>query len=711
MSSKVFSLDIGTRSVVGTILEETNGTYEVLDLITKEHQERAMIDGQIHNILTVAAVIQDIKTELEEKHGPLKQVSVAAAGRALLTEEGVFSIDLSKETIASKEEMNRLELAAVQAAQQSLLKKEQQTEKDAYYCVGYSVLHYVLDEQKIGNLIDQTGKNANIHVIATFLPQVVVESLLAALKHANLEMTALTLEPIAAIHVLVPPSMRKLNIALVDIGAGTSDIAVANNGTITAYGMVPLAGDEVTDALSQAYLVDFPIAEKVKRQLTTAETVELEDILGFSQTHPVSEVCSEIEPTIQHIAQSIGKEILRMNNGEAPKAVILVGGGSLTPQLSVMLSQALALPEMRVGIRGLEALSGVTVSKDLGQSPELVTPIGIAIAAKNAPLYYMTVTINEKRVRLFELKEMSVGDALIASNFSIEQMYGKPGRGMTLTFNGKTLAVPGNTGRPSVIHVNGERATIKTIIKNGDQIDIIAGENGKDAAPTIADLIDELTPIQVKINDQAILLAPEILINGTVAHKNSPVNDRDKVDIITSTTLEQALKKWTGKKLAPSFTLTVNQKMMRVKKWEAEYYVNEIAIRHTYPLQENDHVIVKMPSLPTIEEVSYELDMPFSEKAQLTFNGQAVKIENPRFTVYRNGEVLSGATQINNHDHIEFKSIPVRPIIFSDIFAFTSYALPKNTNGLYKLLRNGEPIQLNDLIFQGDRLEIKFEDE
>ena len=65
-----------------------------------------------------------------------------------------------------------------------------------YYCVGYSVLYYRLDGEEIGSLLDQQGDEAQIEVIATFLPRVVVESLIAALKRADLEMEALTLEPI-----------------------------------------------------------------------------------------------------------------------------------------------------------------------------------------------------------------------------------------------------------------------------------------------------------------------------------------------------------------------------------------------------------------------------------------------------------------------------------------------------------------------------------
>ena len=55
-----------------------------------------MIDGQIHNILSVATVISEIKSMLEERHGALKRVSVAAAGRALKTMEGSMTIDICR---------------------------------------------------------------------------------------------------------------------------------------------------------------------------------------------------------------------------------------------------------------------------------------------------------------------------------------------------------------------------------------------------------------------------------------------------------------------------------------------------------------------------------------------------------------------------------------------------------------------------------------
>ena len=312
-----------------------------------------MIDGQIHNILSVANVISKIKNILEERHGSLKRVSVAAAGRALKTSEGSMAIDISENTLIADEDVNRLELAAVQQAQQQRLSSDSLNTDGYYYCVGYSVLHYKLDEEEIGSLIDQTGRSASVEVIATFLPRVVIESLLAALKRAGLEMEALTLEPIAAINVLIPPSMRRLNVALVDIGAGTSDIAITANNTVTAYGMVPVAGDEITEALSNHYLLDFPLAENAKRSITLENDIVMTDILGFEQIVPSVEVISIIRPAVERLAASISTEIKRLNSGKSPQAIMVVGGGSLTPTLIQNLSLCLDLPENRVGIRGL----------------------------------------------------------------------------------------------------------------------------------------------------------------------------------------------------------------------------------------------------------------------------------------------------------------------------------------------------------------------
>ncbi len=79
----------------------------------------------------------------------------------------------------------------------------------------------------------------------------VIEGLYSVISKAGLEVGNITLEPIAAINVAIKEELRLLNLALIDIGAGTSDIAITKDGKIMAYAMTSQAGDEITEALSQ----------------------------------------------------------------------------------------------------------------------------------------------------------------------------------------------------------------------------------------------------------------------------------------------------------------------------------------------------------------------------------------------------------------------------------------------------------------------------
>src|SRR5690625_1348272 len=332
MDEHVFALDIGTQSVTGLLLKQENETYRVIDFCIRQHKERTMLDGQIQNVVQVAEVIADVRKELEKKHGPLAKVCVAAAGRALKTIQAEKSIQIQDQPITTEEEVKHLELSAVQHALTKLT-KENNEQFSHYHCVGYSVLHYKLDGENIGSFIDQIGNEATVEIIATFLPKVVVESLLAALERAQLTMEALTLEPIAAIHVLVPESMRRLNVALIDIGAGTSDIAISSQGTIVAYGMVPTAGDEITEAISDYFLLDFKVAEKTKQQSVNEKQATVQDILGFESLITYEELVPQIMDRINELAQLLANEV-RILNGKSPQAVMLIGGGSLTPMIN-----------------------------------------------------------------------------------------------------------------------------------------------------------------------------------------------------------------------------------------------------------------------------------------------------------------------------------------------------------------------------------------
>src|SRR5690606_20572567 len=119
---------------------------------------------------------------------------VAAAGRSLKTEQARVTTSITNREL-NKEDVVHLELMAVQKAEQQISKRYENV-KTKYICVGYSVLYYYLDNEKMGSLIGQHGTEASVEIIATFLPKVVIDSLATALNKCDLEIAALTLEPI-----------------------------------------------------------------------------------------------------------------------------------------------------------------------------------------------------------------------------------------------------------------------------------------------------------------------------------------------------------------------------------------------------------------------------------------------------------------------------------------------------------------------------------
>lgn len=710
LTSKLFALDIGTRSVVGIILEEHGESFHVVDILVEEHKERAMVDGQIHNVLKVAEVIQSVKEKLETKHGKLEKVSVAAAGRALKTEQAEVIMNIKNRPVFSEDDMNRLELSAVQKAQSNLLQNDTDKLSNHYYCVGYSVVYYRLDGEEIGSLVDQQGNEASIEVIATFLPRVVVESLISALKRASLEMEALTLEPIAAINVLIPPSMRRLNVALVDIGAGTSDIAITDLGTVVAYGMVATAGDEITEALSDHYLLDFPLAELAKRKINTEEVVQIQDILGFEQDIPKAEVIMALQPAIEVLANAISSEILRLNSNKPTKAVMLVGGGSLTPTLPSVLAEKLNLPVNRVAVRGIDAIQQLTKEDHIPITPELVTPIGIAIAAKRAPIQYMSVQVNNQTVRLFELKEMTIADALLAANISARKLYGRPGAALTVEVNGQIIHIPGEHGKPAVIRLNGLEASTKTSIQNNDKIELLEGVDGKEGFATVRDLLDDATIKSITFQGVMYIVEPTVNRNSEKISLDEVLQNNDKITVETPQTVEQviyAIQKENYLKQLQPYTVTINNKNHFIPEFSTKLLLNGSESKLTYSVQENDIIQLENSSSPTLQQLANQLEKKLMDTIKVMFQNKPVELSKECAIVHKDNIQLSPSDIISRESNIQWQEINKSPWIFQDVFRFVEWTMPELAGG-FQILKNGEPSRFDEEIFGGDRLEIVF---
>ncbi|MFC0270328.1 pilus assembly protein PilM [Metabacillus herbersteinensis] len=710
-SNFTFALDIGTRSVVGLILQEKNGIYRIIDTVIKEHDTRSMLDGQIHDVLSVANVITSVKEELESTHGSLYKVCVAAAGRALKTERASMVIEIKGKPMIQKEDILQLELMAVQQAQKQLAEKSDANKLTLYDCVGYSVLHYQLDGEEIGSLIDQQGDFASVEIISTFLPKVVVESLLAALNRANLEMEALTLEPIAAINVLIPPSMRRLNIALVDIGAGTSDIAITDLGTIISYGMVPIAGDEITEAISDEFLLDFPLAEEAKRKLHTNDTITITDILGFEMEVPKQEVIDKISPTIDRLATSISEEIYRLNNSNSPKAVMLVGGGSLTPLLPKKLSEKLGLSENRVAIRGIDAIANLEIADHLQKGPELVTPIGIAVASKENPIQYISVKVNERSVRLFHMKALTVGDSLLSAGIQLNRLFGKPGMALMVEVNNVTVTIPGKIGNPPNIIKNEQQCSLEDEIKHGDIITVQKGSDGKEQQVQLQEILDEIPTKKISVNGQSYTIQPTLLINHQPALFNVILKDRDKISCTIPDTIEASFMSLRLdeqlSKVKPYF-IELDQRIISLEMFSGRLYKNGLPTTGEKKVENGDMITLKPQVTPSLMEVANECTILVNQILSVTFNGKPITLEKNLVDFYRNQEKIKMDTAINSGDKLTTSKSAMSPFIFQDIFNVIDVDTPITGKSRFRLMKNGEEIGFEDQINAGDALSIEW---
>ena len=209
----IFSLDIGTRSIIGTVGIIKDKKFQVVCEKYMEHEERSMVDGQIHDITLVASVVQKVKDSIEDEIGiQLSEVSIAAAGRFLKTIDSKAELEIDSEHEIDNEIIRSLEIGAVKNAEEQI----NVATEGKLYCVGYSVKNYYLNGFVISNLIGHKGEKVSAEVIATFLPRSVVDSLYAVMNKVNLKVVNLTLEPIAAIEAAIPKNLRLLNIALVE---------------------------------------------------------------------------------------------------------------------------------------------------------------------------------------------------------------------------------------------------------------------------------------------------------------------------------------------------------------------------------------------------------------------------------------------------------------------------------------------------------------
>ncbi|EOC99905.1 cell division FtsA domain-containing protein [Caldisalinibacter kiritimatiensis] len=643
----VFALDIGTRTVIGIVGKYENEVFKILACEIEEHDKRNMYDGQIHDINGVVQIVKRVKERLEEKlNMELDKVAIAAAGRALRTERVRLDREIDSTREIDRKLVESLEMEAIQKAQQVL--DESTNIESKYYCVGYTVVNYYLDNNFIENPEGHRGSKLGVDLLATFLPHIVVDSLYTVMSRVGLEVINMTLEPIAAINVAIKKNLRLLNLALIDIGAGTSDIAITKDGTIVAYAMASVAGDEITEAIAKTYLLDFDSAEKLKISLNKQQNHKFHDVVGIEHNLTTEEILNSIQENIKKLAKEISDSILKYNE-KAPSAIFLIGGGGQIPRLSEYIAEYLELPKERVVVRSSDIIEKIDDIPEELNGPHAITPIGIGVTAvKDMYKDFLEVTVNGQKIKLFNSKDIKVSDALVLVGYNPRNLIPKRGEDFIYFVNEQKLRIRGEIGKPSEIYVNNQISNLEQKLKNGDIVQVKEATVGKKPNPRLFDCINMKE--YITFNGEKVYLIKQVKVNGDVVSENIPIKEYDKIQVNKIKTVSEVFD-----------ALNINPDSYMIYKNEELIYKDEITAKEINDYKENTKSAENNSLTKTI---------------RLNINGEDKVIE---------------------HNEDKF--------LFIKIFDYLDFDLSKPKGMLY-LKVNGAKAEYTQVLKDGDKIEI-----
>ena len=719
----VFGLDIGTRSIVGTVGYKEEDKFIVVAQKVKEHDTRAMLDGQIHDIEKVGNSIRLVKENLEEQVGrKFTEVCIAAAGRVLETSNSRAEVEFSEEHTITKEDIYALNSLAVEKAYAAFMEKNHVEQK--FYCVGNSIVNYYLNDFQISNLENHKARKIAVELIATFLPDEVVDGLNKAVELAGLQVANMTLEPIAAIQVAIPERFRLLNIALVDVGAGTSDISITKDGSIIAYGMIPIAGDSLTEAIAMQCLTDFYVADQMKQDSTKGDVVIYEDIMGLQQTIATKDLDAIMEPILEDMTTKVSDKIMELNGGKSVSAVFVVGGGGKVNGYTKKLSEKLGIQAERVALRGKEVMQKIDfMDSSIEKDSLLVTPIGICLNFYEQNNNFIFVSFNGQKVKLYDNKSLKVTDAAILANFPNDGFFPKRGKELNFTVDGIKKIVRGEVGEGAQIQVNGKPANIHTKIKKDDIIYVEESTAGEPAKMDISQLPESDGSLVVEINHKKVHLPKFACVNGKLESEYYSIQNGDEIEFLKYYTVEQILQFMDiSTDTYNTYYVNNNKADMNTKVYEnfsvlmtktemattyAELFADEddyekeeeVIVEDTMAYDSKTNIIMEEKQLDSIDKSSQQLA---ENKSTVDHDNKLGKSEEEKIASEVPLENINMIVMVNRKP-VVLKGKP--KYVFVDIFDFIDFDLSKPQGAIVTTL-NGSQAQFMEELHDGDMIEV-----
>jgi cell division ATPase FtsA len=350
-----------------------------------------------------------------------------------------------------------------------------------------------------------------------------------------------------------------LNIALVDVGAGTSDISITKDGSIVSYGMIAMAGDALTEIIAAHCLVDFATAEQIKRDAGINDVITYTDIMFLPQSISKEEVLKVVDDVLKTMTKEVADKIRELNGNKSVSAVFVVGGGGKIPGYTDALADELGIARERVALRGEEVMQNIIFEEGTQKDSLLVTPLGICLNYFEQSNNFIFVSFNGERIKIYDNNRLAVVDAAMQAQFPNDALFPRRGQALSYYLNGDKRMVRGQSGETAMITVNGEPADIYTAIHGNDVIIVNESTAGEAGRLSVGDLKELQDTITVVVNEKKVGLPVYAWVNGELQSIYYEIQENDEIELADFYTVKQ-IAEFMDVILEPEFKIYVNNK-------------------------------------------------------------------------------------------------------------------------------------------------------
>lgn len=378
MSTKsvIVALDIGTTKVCTLIAQKSAKSLDILGV--GSHPSHGLKKGSVVNI---EKTVESIRSSIEEAKlmAGIEELESATIG---IAGNHIYCFNSSGVVPVKNKEINQADVdRVIEAAKAVLIPSDRE------------ILHVIPQEFKVDNTvgiknpIGMCGSRleVNVHIVTGKTP--LIHNLIKCVEMAGLKANSIILQPIASSRSVLSSEEKELGVVLIDIGGGTTDIAVWKDGSLLHSQIIPLGGNHFTNDLAVALKIPHNEAERIKlTNGTVLKDAQLNEtyltVQGLSGTRPREVSLSFVSDVLGARAEelfSVVKELVLEKNlqDEITGGFVLTGGGALIRNLPELAEYYLEKP-VKLGYP--TAFGGMTTAM---QHPKFSTVLGLLQESKH----------------------------------------------------------------------------------------------------------------------------------------------------------------------------------------------------------------------------------------------------------------------------------------------------------------------------------------